>query len=137
MWDVDREPDVSRSTGGKAPRKELASKAAKKAAPSTGGVKRPRVVALREIRRYQKSTELLIPKLPFRRLVREVAQDLKTGYKFQSAPIGALRKAVEHFLVALFEDTLLCAIHGKRVTIQQKDMQLACRLRGGHYLDLL
>ncbi|KAE8334467.1 Histone H3 [Aspergillus arachidicola] len=133
---------AAKSTGGKAPRKGLASKAAKKAAPTTARVKKPRrykpgVVALREIRRYQKSTELLIPKLPFQRLVREVAQDFKSGYRFQSVAIGALQEAAENLLVALFEDTILCAIHAKRVTVQQKDMQLACRLRGGHYLDLL
>ena len=70
-----------KSTGGKAPRKQLATKAARKSAPATGGVKkphryRPGTVALREIRKYQKSTELLIRKLPFQRLVREIAQDL-------------------------------------------------------------
>ena len=68
-----------KSTGGKAPRKQLATKAARKSAPATGGVKkphryRPGTVALREIRRYQKSTELLVRKLPFQRLVREIAQ---------------------------------------------------------------
>ncbi|CAA17819.1 histone H3.1/H3.2 [Schizosaccharomyces pombe] len=124
-----------KSTGGKAPRKQLASKAARKAAPATGGVKkphryRPGTVALREIRRYQKSTELLIRKLPFQRLVREIAQDFKTDLRFQSSAIGALQEAVEAYLVSLFEDTNLCAIHGKRVTIQPKDMQLARRLRG-------
>ena len=76
-----------KSTGGKAPRKQLATKAARKSAPSTGGVKkphryRPGTVALREIRRYQKSTELLIRKLPFQRLVREIAQDFKTDLQF-------------------------------------------------------
>ncbi len=80
----------------KAPRKQLATKAARKSAPSTGGVKkphryRPGTVALREIRRYQKSTELLIRKLPFQRLVREIAQDFKTDLRFQSAAIGALQ----------------------------------------------
>ena len=70
--------------------------AARKSAPSTGGVKkphryRPGTVALREIRRYQKSTELLIRKLPFQRLVREIAQDFKTDLRFQSAAIGALQ----------------------------------------------
>merc|ERR1711881_791657 len=84
-----------KSTGGKAPRKQLASKAARKSAPSTGGVKKPHrhkpgTVALREIRKYQKSTELLIRKLPFQRLVREIAQDFKTDLRFQSAAIGAL-----------------------------------------------
>ncbi|XP_021564651.1 histone H3.3 isoform X1 [Carlito syrichta] len=127
-----------KSTGGKAPRKQLATKAARKSAPSTGGVKkphryRPGTVALREIRRYQKSTELLIRKLPFQRLVREIAQDFKTDLRFQSAAIGALQvkwRASEAYLVGLFEDTNLCAIHAKRVTIMPKDIQLARRIRG-------
>lgn len=90
-----------KSTGGKAPRKQLATKAARKSAPSTGGVKkphryRPGTVALREIRRYQKSTELLIRKLPFQRLVREIAQDFKTDLRFQSAAIGALQVCFEN-----------------------------------------
>ncbi|RMZ80097.1 hypothetical protein DV737_g3185, partial [Chaetothyriales sp. CBS 132003] len=123
-----------KSTGGKAPRKQLASKAARKSAPSTGGVKKPHrykpgTVALREIRRYQKSTELLIRKLPFQRLVREIAQDFKSDLRFQSSAIGALQESVEAYLVSLFEDTNLCAIHAKRVTIQSKDIQLARRLR--------
>merc|ERR1712110_572840 len=75
---------------------------------------RPGTVALREIRRYQKSTELLILKLPFQRLVREIAQDFKTDLRFQSAAIGALQEASEAYLVGLFEDTNLCAIHAKR-----------------------
>ena len=105
---------VSQSTGGKAPRKQLASKAARKSAPSTGGVKKPHrykpgTVALREIRRYQKSTELLIRKLPFQRLVREIAQDFKSDLRFQSSAIGALQESVEAYLVSLFEDTNLCA----------------------------
>ena len=113
-----------KSTGGKAPRKQLASKAARKSAPSTGGVKKPHrykpgTVALREIRRYQKSTELLIRKLPFQRLVREIAQDFKSDLRFQSSAIGALQESVEAYLVSLFEDTNLCAIHAKRVTIRK------------------
>ncbi|CEJ01446.1 Putative Histone H3 [Rhizopus microsporus] len=124
-----------KSTGGKAPRKQLATKAARKSAPTTGGVKKPHrykpgTVALREIRRYQKSTELLIRKLPFQRLVREIAQDFKTDLRFQSSAIGALQEAAEAYLVSLFEDTNLAAIHAKRVTIQPKDIQLARRLRG-------
>lgn len=87
-------------------------------------------VALREIRRYQKSTELLIRKLPFQRLVREISQDFKTDLRFQSSAIGALQESVEAYLVSLFEDTNLCAIHARRVTIQQKDIHLARRLRG-------
>ncbi|CAD0021091.1 unnamed protein product, partial [Aureobasidium pullulans] len=83
-----------------------------------------------QIRRYQKSTELLIRKLPFQRLVREIAQDFKSDLRFQSSAIGALQESVEAYLVSLFEDTNLCAIHAKRVTIQSKDIQLARRLRG-------
>ncbi|XP_012890649.1 PREDICTED: uncharacterized protein LOC106000013 isoform X1 [Dipodomys ordii] len=102
-----------KSTGGKAPRKQLATKAARKSAPATGGVKkphryRPGTVALREIRRYQKSTELLIRKLPFQRLVREIAQDFKTDLRFQSSAVMALQEASEAYLVGLFEDTNLC-----------------------------
>ena len=124
-----------KSTGGKAPRKQLATKAARKSAPATGGVKkphrfRPGTVALREIRKYQKSTELLIRKLPFQRLVREIAQDFKTDLRFQSSAVSALQEAAEAYLVGLFEDTNLCAIHAKRVTIMPKDIQLARRIRG-------
>ena len=97
-----------KSTGGKAPRKQLATKAARKSAPATGGVKkphryRPGTVALREIRRYQKSTELLVRKLPFQRLVREIAQDFKTDLRFQGSAVLALQEAAEAYLVGLFE----------------------------------
>ncbi|KAF7028742.1 LOW QUALITY PROTEIN: hypothetical protein CFC21_040610 [Triticum aestivum] len=123
-----------KSTGGKAPRKQLATKAARKSAPATGGVKKPHrlapTVALGEIRKYQKSTELLIRKLPFQRLVREIAQDFKTDLRFQSSAVSALQEAAEAYLVGLFEDTNLCAIHAKRVTIMPKDIQLARRIRG-------
>ena len=125
-----------KSTGGKAPRHLLATKAARKANPITSGTKpkphryRPGTVALREIRKYQKSTELLIRKLPFQRLVREIAQDFNTELRFQSHAILALQEASEAYLVGLFEDTNLCAIHAKRVTIMPKDIQLARRIRG-------
>ena len=120
---------------GKAPRKQLAIKAAHKSRPAMGGVKkphryRPGAKALKEIRRYQKSTELLIRKLPFQRLVREIAQDFKTDLRFQSHAIMALQEASEAYLTSLFEDTNLCAIHAKRVTIMPKDIQLARRIRG-------
>ncbi|KAL5713963.1 5-hydroxytryptamine receptor 4 [Ranunculus cassubicifolius] len=135
-----------KSTGGKAPRKMLATKAARKvlttkaalkSAPTTGGVKkphrfRPGTVALREIRKYQKGTELLIRKLPFQRLVREIASDFKTDLRFQTHAVLALQEAAEAYLVSLFEDTNLCAIHAKRVTIMPKDVQLARRIRGEH-----
>jgi histone H3 len=91
---------------------------------------RPGTVALREIRRYQKSTELLIRKLPFQRLVREIAQDFKGDLRFQGSAVMALQEAAEAYLVGLLEDANLCAIHCKRVTIQPKDLQLARRLRG-------
>lgn len=127
-----------KSTGGKAPRKQLSTTTARKSSkvtPATGDLKRPHryrpgTVALREIRRYQKSTELLVRKLPFQRLVREIAQDFKTDLRFQSSAVMALQEAAESYLVGLFEDTNLCAIHAKRVTIMPKDMQLARRIRG-------
>ena len=104
-------------------------------APDTRGVRkphryRPGALALREIRKYQKSTDLLIRKLPFQRLVREIAQDFKTDLRFQSSAVMALQEASEAYLVGLFEDTNLCAIHAKRVTIMPKDIQLARRIRG-------
>ncbi|KAL6242677.1 centromeric DNA-binding histone H3-like protein cse4 [Rhinocladiella similis] len=96
---------------------------------------KPGTIALREIRRYQQSTDLLILKLPFARLVREIAIDLLPAraaqeLRWQSQAIQALQEASEAFLVHLFEDTNLCAIHAKRVTIMQKDIQLARRIRG-------
>ncbi|XP_074317592.1 histone H3.3-like [Silene latifolia] len=122
-----------KSTLLKAPKK-LAYKVTRKTVPNIGGVKkphryRPGTVALREIRKYQKSTELLIRKLPFQRLVREVAQDFKSDLRFQTHAVLALQEAAEAFLVGLFEDTNLCAIHAKRVTIMPKDIQLARRIR--------
>ena len=129
-----------RQTGGKEPRKTITVKAAqKKAQLQVKGNKkphrfRPGTVALREIRKYQKSTELLIRKLPFSRLVREYLLDHKTYdgqyYRIAAAAINALQEASEHYLVQLFEDTNLCAIHAKRVTIMPKDIQLARRIRG-------
>lgn len=125
-----------RSTGGKAPRKQLATKAFRvKEGSQEGGVKkkrrfRPGTVALREIRRYQKSSELLIRKLPFQRLVREIASQFKTDLRFQGSAVLALQEASESYLVGLFEDTNLCAVHARRVTILAKDMQLARRIRG-------
>ena len=162
---------AKKSTGGKAPRTHVKSKAAKKATsgkttkitkeiresaayqaphapdavfvggkwrePKTAGAGakkphrfRPGTVALREIRRYQKSTDLLIRKLPFQRFVREIAQDYKTDMRFQASALAALQEAAEAYLVGLFEDTNLAALHAKRVTIMPQDMQLARRVRG-------
>ena len=92
---------------------------------------RPGTIALREIRRYQKTSELLIPRLPFQRLVREIMSSFKCDIKIQSIALGALHEAAEAYLVGLFEDTNLCAIHAKRVTIMPRDVQLARHLRGG------
>ena len=119
-----------KSTRGKAPRKQLAAKATRKSAPATWGLRkphryRPGTVTLREIRRYQQSAELLIRKLPFQRLVREIAQDFKTDLRFLSSAFMALQEASEAYFVGLFEDTNMCAIHTKRVTIMPKDIQLA------------
>jgi histone H3 len=122
----------TKSTPGKVPQDFL--KGAKR--PAAGPVAprphryKPGTVALREIRRYQKSTEVLIRRLPFQRLVREIAQDFKSDLRFQSSAIMALQEASEAYLVGLFEDTNLCAIHAKRVTIFPKDIQLARRIRG-------
>ena len=124
-----------KSNAGKAPRKQLATKAARKSAPPAAGVKkphryRPGTVALREIRRYQKSTDLLIRKAPFQRLCRELAQKHRADFRFQGSAIGALQESSEAYNIGLFEDTNLCTIHAKRVTIMPKDIQLARRIRG-------
>jgi histone H3 len=101
---------------------------------------RPGTVALREIRKYQKSTELLLRKLPFQRLVREIVQDMRLSnmfaVRFQSSALLCIQEAAEAFLVSLFEDTNLCAIHAKRVTIMPKDMRLALRIRGNRDSDI-
>ena len=145
-----------KSTGGKAPVMAAVAAAARAAAvaalarqgrrnapaPNTHAKKphkyRPGTVALREIRRYQKSTELLIRRLPFQRLVRQIVDELrndpneaiKDEHRFQSDALACLQEASEAYLVGLFEDTNLCAIHAKRVTIMPKDIQLARRIRG-------
>lgn len=118
----------------------IAAKAKKqvprKTAPTTTGkIKmphryRPGTVALREIRKFQKSTELLIRKLPFQRLVREIAQDMKEDLRFQSTAVICLQEAAEAYMVGLFQDANLITIHAKRVTMMPKDIQLARRMRG-------
>ena len=124
-----------KSTAGKAPRKQLMQKSARKNGSATGGLKkvhryRPGTVALREIRRYQKSTDLLLRKLPFQRLVREIASEYQTDLRFQASAIEALQEATEAYMVSMFEYANLCAIHAKRVTVMNKDLSLAKRLRG-------
>ena len=121
--------DGQKEHGREAPHKRLATKAARKSAPAQGGIKkphryRPGTVALREIRRYQKTTDLLIRKSHFVRLVREIGQGEKADLCWQSSALLAQQEASEAYLVGLMEDTNLCAIHAKRVTIMPKDMQL-------------
>ena len=90
---------------------------------------RPRHLALQEIRHYQRCTNLLIQKLPFQRLIREIAQRFKVDIRFRSSTLMALQEATEAYLVRLYEDTNLCAIHAKRVTIMPKDIQLVRHIR--------
>nr|UHA57729.1 histone H3.4 [Crypthecodinium cohnii] len=128
---------------GKALREQLAGKAPRKqlGAPGVDGARLNRVkrshrlksgqVALREIKQYQKSTDLLLLKLPFQRLIKELCEEtLRVEVRFQAQAILALQEATEAYLVGLFEDTNLCAVHAKRVTIMPRDLELARRLRG-------
>jgi histone H3 len=94
-------------------------------------------VALREIRRFQSSTELIIPKSPFLRLIREIACELQRDLRFQRNTVEALQEAAEMHLVRMFEKTNLAAIHAKRVTIMQKDVELVRRLCDGWWLESL
>lgn len=118
-----------KSTGGKSPF-QSAKKAARKVPETKKRRYRPGVKALREIRLYQKSTTLLLRKLPFQRLVREIAADVKPDMRFQSTAVMALQEAAEAYLIGLMEDSNLCALHAKRITLMPKDMQLARRIRG-------
>ena len=123
----------------KAPCQQLAMKATHKNAGGGGNgrsggpkIKKPHVnyaiIAMREICRYQKSVDLLIPLLPFQRLVWEIAQDFKMDLRFQSAAILALQEAAEAWLVGLFESANLCCIHRGRQTIAPKDFYLLRRI---------
>ncbi|XP_063116584.1 histone H3.3A-like [Cavia porcellus] len=115
---------------------QQAAKAAHKSAPSAGGMKKPHgykpeTAALWETRRYQKSPELIC-KLPFQLLIQEIVQDFKRYLRFQSAAVGAFQEASEALMVDLFEDTNLCGIYAKHVTIMPKDSQLAWHIHGAH-----
>lgn len=114
---------TSKSQGTKA----KGSKSMKKTAPAEGGIKkdrrwRPGTVALREIKRYQKETKLLIQRAPFQRFVRAICEGIDHELRFQSQALLAVQEAAEAYLVGLFEDTNLCAIHANRVTIMKKDL---------------
>ena len=119
----------------KAPRKTISNKSSRKSSTFELNIKRPRrfrpgTVALREIKKFQKSTDLLLRKLPFQRVVKEIAQHFISDIRFQSQALYALQEAAEAYLVSLFECTNLCAIHSKRVTIMPKDMILSRRIMG-------
>ena len=86
--------------------------------------------ALKEIKKYQSNTEMLIRRLPFQRVVKEIIQKVQNDVRLQSTAMLALQEAGEMFLVGLLEQSNLCALHAKRVTIMPKDVQLARRIRG-------
>ena len=131
--------------GGKQPQKHLLQKALRK--HKTEGIKKPHhyhpgLLALREIRRYQQSTECLIKRTPFNKLIKEISQGYivcpdgpgmpSVQVRFQSTALAALQEAAENFLVGLFEDINLLAVHAKRVTVMPSDIRLALRIRGDH-----
>eukprot|EP00866_Antonospora_locustae_P001854 jgi/Antlo1/1854/755 len=132
-----------KSTGGKAPRKQLATKAARKTASmDSEAAKRPTrfkpgSVALKEIRKYQKSTECLIRKLPFTRFVRDIASKFKADARFGSSALACLQEAVENFLTTLFEEAYRCAIHAKRVTLFSKDVTLVMKIKYAQAIPVL
>ena len=126
---------AKKCTGGKFPMKNLATKASKSPVVTGGEPKkrhrwRPGSVAIREIRRYQKNTDLLLKKKPFQRLVKEIATHYRADVRFQSTALLCLQEAAEAFLVKTFEDTNLCAIHAGRTTIMPQDLRLARKIRG-------
>jgi histone H3 len=114
--------------GGKAPRKHQQANKAPDAAVHKKRHARPGTAALRDIRKYQRTGDLLIARQPFQRLVREIAKDFKADVRFRAKAILALQEAAEAFLVRHFENATLCAIHAKRVTLMPRDMQLARRI---------
>ncbi len=124
-----------KSTGGVPPRYHLATKAARSAGKNAIAVRkphcwRPGMVAAREIRKFQKTTDLLIRKAPFQRLVQEIALKFgKSDLQMQSTAVLALQEAAEYLMVDVFSNTILCASHGKRATIMVKDLVLACCIR--------
>lgn len=144
-FEMARTKAVARKKGpdGRPQRGRLQTMAVRKSLAPSCGVKkqphryRPGTVALREIRKYQKSTELIIRKAPFSRLVKQILQETEgvngaktTATRLEPSALVALQEAAESYVVGLFEDTNLCALHAKRVTIHPLDMQLARRIRG-------
>lgn len=126
-----KSPAPKKST--KSPKATSSSSSSAVASRLAAGRKRyrPGVKAIKEIRFYQRNTDLLIRKLPFARLVKEIQSEMSSrDYRWQASAILALQEAAEAHLVSLFEDANLCTIHAKRVTIMPKDIQLARRIRG-------
>jgi histone H3 len=126
-----------KSTGGAAPRLHLATKAARAAAQKAIAMRkpnrwRPGMVALREIQKFQKTTDLLIRKAPFQHLVQEIVHNMskKSDLQMQSTALLALQETAEYFMVDVFSNINLCMQHGKRVTIMHKDLVLACCIQG-------
>lgn len=121
------------------------TKAIKKSAPATGGMKEDKerkkirykagTVALREVKRYQKSMDCLLPRAPFLRILKQIAKEHNDEMRWNSQAVQALQEAAEAYIVGVFEDTSLCAVHAKRQTILKKDMDLARRLRGDRNFD--
>lgn len=130
-----RQKAAAKRPGGpsKVPKKRLLPEERKPQQPKKRRF-RPGTKAIMEIRKYQRTTTLLIRKLPFSRLVREITREYFTvpgfEYRFQSSALLALQEAAEAFLVTLFEDANLCAIHARRVTIMPRDIALARRVKG-------
>ena len=133
--------------GGKQPHKHMLHKLLKWTT-STGGIKKPQryhpgLLALHEICRYQQSMESLIRKTPFNKLIKEISQEYRicpegpgtpsVQVRFQSTALAALQEAAESFLVGLFEDVNLLAVHAKRVTVMPHDIRLALWIRGDHF----
>jgi histone H3 len=123
-----------KSTGGKAPRKQLATRAARKFATPTGCTKkpfryRPGTQALREIRRYQKTGDLLLKKTPFGRLCREIGQRKYSDLRFTSDAKITCQQCTEPYMTTLFDHGNLLAIHANRKKVIPKDIQLAQRIQ--------
>ena len=121
----------------KSAKRALGQKKAKKSSGSSGMKKsfrwRPGTVSNYQVRKLQKSTELLVAKAPFSRLVREVAETHKAGLRFQASAVAAIQEATEAFVVSLLSDANLAALHASRVTAMPRDLQLVRRLRGERF----
>lgn len=117
------------------PQKSKGGKSKSKKTSKSRGEKKtrhfkPGTVALREVKRYQKTSGFLIASLPFERLVREVAQDFKADLRFSRSAVALIQLITEHYLVGILEESVLVAISAKRVSVQPKDVHLVRRIRG-------